>query len=238
MSGCGLLSPPPPRPDPPTLEELEARCFPEDGYDFDYQACTRAGPMLIKAGKVERGIQALSWACHRIPSACTDLGLRYLQGDGVEKDMEKAFSTFERGCLSLDKDPDACGWSGFDSLMRSPVSPIGRLNIEHGLDFTCRYGATDWGCFNYGVALACGLLGEPDPGHAQGAFARSCTLGDERGCRMLDAALPGAAQPPCSLIGPDPEHPIPIELDLTPLPPDAALPEGVEPFERTPLPVR
>jgi hypothetical protein len=38
--------------------------------------------------------------------------------------------------------------------------------------------------------------------------------------------------PSCDLIGPDPEHPVKLELNLEPLPPESKLPEGRKPFER------
>jgi len=99
-----------------------------------------------------------------------------------------------------------------------------------------------WPCTDYRVALACGLFGPPDYEHARSALHKGCSLGDYRGCEILDTKLRNAqglleGEPvgtvSCELIQPDPKAGIDIPFDRTPVPEGAVLPEGKEPFDRS-----
>ena len=234
VGGCHWLQEPSPRPEP-SIEVLEDRCVPSESYVYDYEACARVGPMLVEAGRVDRAIQVLNRGCHRVPSACTDLALLYVDGKVVERDLKEAAMAVGGGCMSPRYDPDACGWYGFLLMRNMDETAVSRRSLEPTLDKACRYGDSDWGCYNYGVALACGFLGPPDYKHADNVLTMACALGDSRGCLLRERLKERPEPPPCTLMGPDPKHPVELGIEIVPLAPGAKLPPDKEPYQRLPM---
>lgn len=103
----------PAAPEPPSLDKLAQRCSDDD----DAAACLQAGqrrrlgevsipdppatPRVTRARDIESAISLLAHGCDLGgPRACREVGLIYWRADGVQQDVEKARSYFERVCSS------------------------------------------------------------------------------------------------------------------------------------------
>jgi len=225
-----------PAPAPPrSLSELQAAC---DQLRPDFAACAELANRRLEAGEFADAIGPLGYVCSQNASACVTLGHIYLEGrPGVPADHDKAFKYMDRACVGPNKDYNGCGWSFLRDLTLGDLSWNARDAIEIGVNTTCRYGDVGWPCYNYGVGLACGFFGPPDVTYARHVLQRGCRLGDGRACTLfqqLDGDSPDL--PSCDLMGPDPDHPIQLELHTDPMPADAVWPEGKERFKREMMP--
>lgn len=230
-ASCSLLLETPvqePTP-PPSLSELLGRCTYEDGQRPDSPSCFEAGRLLIKKGQQPEAERPLQYACLDIPDACVELGLLHLRGEGLPRDTTKASKAFATA--------GARGGVAFAHLL---LLDLERPNIDAGdrdsRDSTghlsCERATVGWPCTNYGVLLSCGYFGPIDLRVALSAFHRGCFLNDPRACDLASKLQTGTTSLPCDLVGPDPNNPIELNLNLDPPDPSETWPEGHERFRR------
>jgi len=226
----------PTRPAPPTEAELSALC--PDAVMVDHTACLKLGELLVQEGRYRESLPALEKACPEYKDACVSIGIMLLQGrPDIEVDRDLAWEFMGRATAGINSDYEGKAWL----VMRDLADPnqtwaIRRVLIEDRMDNACRRGHSGWPCFNYGVALTCGFLGEPDVKHARNVLQRGCRLGDGRACDLfsqLDTMAP--TLPTCDLIGPDPDVPVKLELHVEPIP-EGPIPDTVKPFARKLMP--
>ena len=223
----------------PTDEALRRACSPADVSETpDWDSCATLATRLLGAGRVADAMDPLRIACGEHNQMCVQSGVIYLQGaPGVPPDHDKAWSFMARSYGGANPDYDGAAWLTLRDLTKEDQTfAYRRVPLEHGMDTACRYGHSGWPCFNYGVALTCGFLGEPDVKHARNVLQRGCRLGDGRACDLfsqLDTMAP--TLPTCDLIGPDPEVPVKLELHVEPIP-EGPIPDTVKPFARKLMP--
>lgn len=232
LAACVPPSPPPP---PPTDAELLDQCDGDLSEDRmpDHGACWTLGRREVESGRGEAGARHLNIACIDHPAACTDLALLYLEGNLIRRDLKEGFGQASVGCMPGKADGDACGWEGVGYLHRYNGTPVARNVLDRALHRTCEQSPdAGWACYNYAVAVSCGLLGPPDFAMAKQVAERACQLNDVRGCELRGQFEVAPKPPACTLIGTDPDHPIDISMNLEPLAPGATLPPDMKPFVR------
>lgn len=211
-AGCTGAQPP-----QPTFD-LEARCEGAHHADRirDRKACHQLAKDRLAAGAPFESIEPpLRFACSKYGAACTDLGVLYLEGKVTPRDVTEAQRQFLLGCSS---DPAACAWARTLDLT-DEATPRGRWGHAKWMHWDCRReDAVGWACTNFGIAMSCGLFGANDLVQGRQALSKACRLGDARGCdwwmKMKDDTT---LVPPCDVISGDPDHPVEVKLDLTPM---------------------
>lgn len=214
VSGCSGTQTPEP------AFGLEARCEGEHHPDRirDRRACHQLAKDRLAAGApFESTEPPLRFACSKYGAACTDLGVLYLEGKVTPQDLPKAMSQFGSGCTG--RDSGSCAWEAVLGLARPDLTPPKRWYDARMLYQSCRReDAVGWACTNFGIAMSCGLFGANDLVQGRQALSKACRLGDARGCdwwmKMKDDTT---LVPPCDVISGDPDHPVDVKLDLTPM---------------------
>jgi len=114
--------------------------------------------------------------------ACLELGVRYLNGRGVEKDSKRALSYYHEGCLH--GSGEACGYAGTMVLDAGNAKKSRRLREKA---CTLSHAAS---CNDLGSAWAEGKNGaeKVDQGKARSYYERACKLKDGLGCFNLGNA--------------------------------------------------
>ena len=112
---------------------------------------------------------------------CNDLGVSYLRGLGIARDVSLALGAFERSCRR--GSPDGCGNLG--ALYESGAGvPASIAHASRLYEQACTMGCA-LGCSNLGALYARGLGVERDPEEAQRLFALACETGSAAGCSNL-----------------------------------------------------
>jgi hypothetical protein len=160
------------------------------GADEARKSCIRLNPrecyfegMTLQAeGKVERAGGFFEYACEAGEmEACYDLALLYEDGDGgLEKDLERARSLYQKACNAENPDPTACSNLGYMYKMGNGVEKDAVKATELYVK-SCEMGSL-LGCTNVAGRLAAGDGTERDVVKAQELLDNACNSGFFEAC--------------------------------------------------------
>lgn len=169
MSACQLGTPA--RSD----AELRAAC---DGFPIDAAACHELGTRLIETGSdPAEGGRLLYEACRDgAKGACPDAGRRYLEGDGVPKDLTQAELALSAGCTTNVDPGESCALYGILDMQAGRPDRAPR-HFKAGCDEDVA-----WSCRSLGEGLRDGTFGAVDADKALDAFDAGCRLDDAASC--------------------------------------------------------
>ena len=168
-----------------TAMEEEIEAGQPDAADAARKKCIRLSPrecyfegMTLQAdGKVAKARAFFEYACDAGEmEACYDLALLFEDGQGgVEKDLDKARSLYEKACNAESPDPTACSNLGYMYKTGSGVEADPAEATEL-YSRSCELGSL-LGCTNYAGRLAAGDGVDRDVAKAEELLANACNSG-------------------------------------------------------------
>lgn len=141
----------------------------------------------VFAGSTHRAAQAtdvptLEEACDGGDAAsCSDLGVKYRDGDGVQVDYDRAVALFRRACRA--DDAPACLRLGYMYYQGWGVKQNSKKARKH-YQQSCEGGYAG-GCVNLGVLYYHGQGVDQSYAEAVELWTRACAQGDQVGCTYL-----------------------------------------------------